>query len=386
MSWTILQITVFILGLCLGSFLNVVIYRLPRPGLSISQPRRSACPKCQNLIAWYDNLPLISYLVLGGRCRHCHSGISLRYPAVELMCGVLVLAVFSKYGFSLRTPFMIYLVLALVAVTFIDLDLMLIPDEITVPGMILGLAASVISPHTELIGPWLGIRLQEWGAFSRTGLVVFWALLAFMSVVAVFLLAVEVYFLILARKQSAAGLENPAAGHEENGPEEMELSLDLVGFFQRRWLISLIIAVLLLGIPAVVFGPVQTRLTALEFLRELLLTRLWTFSLFGSLLGFITGWFLIWALITGYFKLTGREGMGGGDLTLLAMIGAFLGWRSIFMTIFFGAFLALGAYLVLAAREKSFDLKAVLPFGPFLSLAALIYLFFGQSILNWYLG
>ena len=130
----LIETLIFVLGLCLGSFLNVVIYRLPREGVSINNPPRSACPACGASIAWYDNLPLVSYLILRGRCRSCRIGISPRYPLIELMCGILVLAVYIKSGLSPRALAETYLVLALVAVTFIDLDWMVIPDAITLPG------------------------------------------------------------------------------------------------------------------------------------------------------------------------------------------------------------------------------------------------------------
>ena len=156
MAWIFLQLIIFILGLCLGSFLNVVIYRLPREGVSINSPRRSVCPKCQAHIAWYDNLPLISYLVLTGRCRHCRTGISLRYPFIELTAGLLTLAVFYKSGLSLRAAAELYLVMSLLAITFIDLDEMIIPDALTLPGMVIALAASVVAPDSGADRPLVG--------------------------------------------------------------------------------------------------------------------------------------------------------------------------------------------------------------------------------------
>ena len=163
MSLLLIQSGVFILGLCLGSFLNVVIYRLPKTDLSVSSPRRSLCPSCQAGISWYDNLPVISYVVLRGKCRACGHDISIRYPLVELTTGLLTLAVFFKSGFSIQALAELYLVLSLIAATFIDLDEMIIPDAITFPGMVIGLAAAAISPNPALIGPWLGGMLMEWG-------------------------------------------------------------------------------------------------------------------------------------------------------------------------------------------------------------------------------
>lgn len=273
------QVLVFILGLCLGSFINVVIYRLPKSGLSLGRPRRSFCPACGASIAWYDNLPLVSYFILRGRCRHCHDRISFRYPLVELIAGVLTLAVFLKSGFSLSVLPGLYLVLALLAITFIDLDEMIIPDAITLPGMGVALGFSVLSPDIGLAGPKFAGMLMGWGV-----------------------------------------------------------------------------------------------------------SRLWLISLIGSFSGLILGGGLIWIIFQAYYLWRKEEGIGGGDFTLLAMIGAFLGWRAVFMTIFFGSISGLLAAMIAALFRGEFSGRARIPFGPFLSLAALIYLFFGEIILTWYLG
>ena len=279
MTVVIVKILVFVVGLCLGSFLNVVIYRLPREGVSVTQPARSECPSCQAPIAWYDNLPLISYAILMGRCRHCRTSISIRYPLVELISGLLTLAVFMKSGASVRFLADLYLVLALVAITYIDLDEMIIPDAITMPGIAIGLAAAIITPSPQLIGPWLGGHLMAWG--------------------------VESY----------------------------------------RWL-----------------------------------------GVIGSILGMIIGGGTVWIIFQAYFLWRKEEGIGGGDFTLLAMIGACLGWRAVFITIFFGSLAALATAVIMAVRAGEFHPQMKLPFGPFLSLAALVYLFFGEQILRWYLG
>jgi leader peptidase (prepilin peptidase)/N-methyltransferase len=269
----------FVLGLCLGSFINVVIYRLPREDVSIGQPRRSQCPRCQAPIPWYDNLPVISYVLLLGRCRHCHQGISLRYPLVEIICGLLCLAVYMKSGLGLRFAAELYFVLALVAITYIDLDAMVIPDHLTVPGMILGVAAAGLAPDAGLVGVWAGSKLYGLGLHSG-----------------------------------------------------------------------------------------------------------WMLSLAGSLLGLALGGGIIWVIYKGYFLIRGQEGIGGGDFTLLAMIGAFLGWRAVPVALFLGSIGALFAAVLMAMKEGGFSPQMKLPFGPFLSLAALIFLFFGERILIWYLG
>ncbi len=152
-----LHILTFILGAVVGSFLNVCIYRLPKKE-SIIKPS-SHCPGCNQPIRFYDNIPLISYVILKGRCRFCQTRISLRYPLVELLSGLLSLALFVKFGFSFELP--VYLVLgwSLLLVTFIDLDTQTIPDVITLPGIILGFLASFLIPHVKYWQSFIGILL-----------------------------------------------------------------------------------------------------------------------------------------------------------------------------------------------------------------------------------
>jgi leader peptidase (prepilin peptidase)/N-methyltransferase len=138
------QVTSFVVGLCIGSFLNVVIARMPE-NLSIVSPR-SRCPKCGAGIAWYDNLPLVSWLLLMGKCRNCKNPISIRYPTVELLVGLLFLAVYRLYGFNILTLFYWAFVAILVVIAYIDLDTWEIYLEIVVPGAILGIVQSFFNP------------------------------------------------------------------------------------------------------------------------------------------------------------------------------------------------------------------------------------------------
>lgn len=139
--WTV---WVFVAGLCVGSFLNVCIYRLPR-GQSIARPR-SRCPGCNKPIAAYDNIPVLSYLLLRGRCRFCRTSISPLYPTVELLTGLTFLLVFLQFGFSLETVRALLLASALIALIFIDLRDRLLPDVITLPGAAIGLLFSFLVP------------------------------------------------------------------------------------------------------------------------------------------------------------------------------------------------------------------------------------------------
>jgi len=138
----LLAVFSFVLGSMIGSFLNVCVYRLPR-GLSIVKPR-SKCPKCDNPIAWYDNIPIVSWLVLGAKCRHCSQPISWQYPLVEAVTGVLFLLVFWRFGIAIATPIYMLLSAALVLATFVDFTDGTIPDEVSLPGIPIGIACSVL--------------------------------------------------------------------------------------------------------------------------------------------------------------------------------------------------------------------------------------------------
>ena len=251
MSPTILLLATF--GALIGSFLNVCILRIPE-GESIAWPG-SRCPKCKTSLDWYDNVPLVSWLILRGKCRHCGEPISFRYFVVELLTAVAAAAVFLRVGFGFDWFVLFAFVAALITVTFIDLDHRIIPDVISLPGIVIGFVAS----------------------FAREP------------------------------------------------------------------------------------GPVS------------------------SLVGILFGGGILFAVAWGYEKATGREGMGGGDVKLLAMIGAFLGWQSIPFTLLVSSLWGSAIGLTLMWWTGS-DSKYAIPFGPFLALGALCYLFFGPEVLRWYLA
>jgi len=250
----ILRFFFFALGCCLGSFFNVVIHRLPR-GESIVSPG-SRCPSCGSGIAWYDNIPLLSYLLLRGRCRHCNARISLRYPLVELLTGVLVFLLYRQFG--LGVSFFIFLVFAalLVLIAFIDLDTYLIPDVLSLSGLAVGLAASFVGSHITWI---------------------------------------------------------------------------------------------------------------------------------DSVMGVLLGGGLFYAVAWAYQVLRKQDGLGGGDIKLLAMIGAFTGWQGVLFTIFLSSVVGTVVGLAVMLRRGQ-GMAARIPFGPFLSLAAICYLFWGKVWVRWYFG
>lgn len=142
---TIFAIASFALGGVIGSFLNVCVYRLPR-GESVITPR-SRCPKCGESIAWYDNVPILSWLILGARCRHCRTFISWQYPLVEAITATLFLVIFWRFGMVFATPVYMLLAAGLVLAAFVDLSTWIIPDEVTLPGVPIGLLCAVIATY-----------------------------------------------------------------------------------------------------------------------------------------------------------------------------------------------------------------------------------------------
>ncbi|TRZ48918.1 prepilin peptidase [bacterium] len=256
----------FICGAIVGSFLNVCIYRMPLEE-SIVWPR-SHCPHCKRRIPGYDNIPFLSYIILRGKCRFCKQGISLRYPLVELLTAVMFVALYSQYG--LRYEFFLYTLFAcnLIIATFVDLKHRIIPDEVSVGGIIIGFLLSTIK----------GFSLRP-------------------------------------------------------------LAFD--------------------------FNP-----------------------MLDSFLGIIIGGGIIY--LTGalfdlvYFKLLKKppiqgetESMGGGDVKLLAMCGAFLGWQRALLTFFLAPFFGAIAGIINLIVKKDHTLA----YGPFLSLGAILSLFWADKII-----
>ncbi len=251
----VIYIFIGLLGLAIGSFLNVLIYRLPRDKKTIWD--RSACPQCGDKIPFYYNLPLVSYLVLGGKCRSCKARISFRYPLVEFLNAVLYLFFLYHDGLAPTLPVHCFLASALIVIFFIDLEFQIIPDKITLPGIVIGLAVSLF------INP--------------------------------------------------PGIVN-----------------SLIGF--------------------IVGG--------------------------GSLLGvaYLGEWL---------FK---KEAMGGGDIKMAAMMGAFVGWQKVLLIFLGGAVIGMIVSIVWMSFSSKIRDQRVIPFGPFLAMAALIVIIYGDSILRFYIG
>jgi leader peptidase (prepilin peptidase)/N-methyltransferase len=154
MNWFV-DGAMFVFGAVVGSFLNVCIYRMPREDMSIKRPRRSVCFSCGGQIHWYDNLPIVSYIVLRGRCRSCGAAFSVRYPLVELLTAVLFLLIWRRFGVDVATPIYLVFTSALIVASFIDIDHFIIPDEISLPGigiaLVLGILLPVIRPDSAFL-------------------------------------------------------------------------------------------------------------------------------------------------------------------------------------------------------------------------------------------
>ena len=256
----LLSVYAAVLGLIVGSYLNVVIYRLPL-GISTVLPR-SRCPGCGAAIRPYDNLPVISWLLLRGRCRSCRAGISWRYPLVEAATAALFLAAFLRFGITFEAPAAALFCALMLALAMIDFDHMILPDKITYPGIVLGILLQPLLPWARL---WEG----TWGAVAGAA--------------------------------------------------------------------------------------------------------------FGALLG--AG--ILLAVWVGWYLLRKEEGMGLGDVKMLAAIGAFLGWKGVLVSLFFASLSGAVVGLAFMALGK-LDTGSKLPFGVFLALGGLVALFFGEPLVRAY--
>lgn len=266
---------VTLLGALIGSFLNVVIHRVPAEESVVSPGSR--CPSCGAGIRFYDNVPVLSWAVLRGRCRACRAPISARYPAVELLTAALFgLTFWFRSGLTLSLPFDLAFVAAIVALVFIDAEHMLLPNVITYPGLALALVARVAVPNLY-------------------------------------------------------GVESLARGPLAVWPD-------------------------------------------------------WAVSLAGAALGALVGGGFLWLAGWLWERLRGVEAMGLGDVKMMFMVGAYLGWPLTVLTLFVGVLGGSLAGVALMARSGRRDTQMLLPFGIFLGLGALVSLLLGTRIVDWYAG
>jgi leader peptidase (prepilin peptidase) / N-methyltransferase len=299
----VFALAIFALGLAFGSFLNVCIYRLPK-GLSVVSPR-SSCPNCKNPISFYDNIPVVSWLILRGRCRHCQARISPRYLVVELVTGLLFLFCYAHFGLTLATLKCCTFGFLLLGLIFTDAETQLLPDKLTLPGLALGLLFSLLIPVNDLVSQ------------------------------------------------------------------------------------------LLPGLTPLVSSSAPWRLL----------------SLLDSVAGAVVGASFIYGAGAIYLRARGVEGMGLGDVKLMAMVGSFLGVRLTIITIFaaslagslFGVWTLLSVWMkrtqrrmlrhhepAREARRRAWESAAIalrhlpMPFGVFLGGMAMVAFFYGNRFLRWY--
>jgi leader peptidase (prepilin peptidase) / N-methyltransferase len=249
-----IQLSILIvLGLTVGSFLNVCIHRIPREQSLMFPPSR--CPGCEHRLSWFENIPVLSYAVLGGRCRKCRTRISIRYPLVELATMALFIVHGAVFGWSaLLVPRLLF-ACAMVVLFAIDLEHHLLPNVITLPGIAIGLISSAVLPP----------------------------------------------------------------------------------------------------------------------------------GLVDALIGAAIGGGVLWLIGEAYYRYSGHEGMGGGDVKMLAMIGAFLGWKLVLVTLVLSSFAGSLIGVAVIALKRG-GMKYALPYGTFLALGALVASLAGDAIVNWYVS
>lgn len=355
----------FILGASIGSFLNVCIYRMPLD-MSVNEPKRSFCPSCKYQIPLHHNIPLVTWLVLRGKCANCGSKISFRYFGVELLTGLLFLAVWMKVwewgrpdwppqAWVLALPYWIMVALFVVA-TFIDFEHFIIPDEITIGGTVAGVLLSFAIPtlHNQasnlaggiwsLVGAgvgfgalWLVTRLGKL-AFGRKRLVF----------------------------EKAAPLSWIRRGEEADfvvGDEKM-----LWSDFFYRGNEQVLLTCTAIDIDGQRFENAAVRCEC-DWLH--LGERKWELVKVDEIKGEVT-------------EVTfPREAMGFGDVKFIACVGAFLGWPGVAFTIMSASTIgAVVGLLTIAIGRRDWSTK--IPFGPYLALGALVWLFTGPELVGWY--
>ncbi len=360
-TWVLFDVFAFVIGAMIGSFLNVVIYRLPL-GKSVNEPRRSFCPLCEKPIPFYHNIPLVSWLLLRGKCAECRGRIPFRYFFVELLTAALFLAVWKRClgmdNLAIVLPLWILIGL-LVSATFIDFDHFIIPDEITKGGTFVGLVCSFLVPSLMgETGHWAGLLWSAIGAVLGYGLL--WAV-------------VEAGKLAFGRKKLVFDPPAPFTWKRNGddatfsvGKDESMLWSDI---FSRESDLLVIEAKNV----KVDSQPASETTLRFHYNRLLLTGREIALETIGTISGKVSR------------IVVPREAMGFGDVKFIACIGAFLGWKAVLFTVVAASVVGsvVGVSLVLARRR---DASGRIPFGPYLALGALIWLFAGPAIIDWYYG
>jgi leader peptidase (prepilin peptidase)/N-methyltransferase len=350
------EIFAFVLGAVVGSFLNVCIYRLPRD-LSVNRPRRSFCPSCKKEIPWYQNLPLISWVTLRGRCANCGGKIAFRYFAVELVTALLFLAVWRSFPWQIAIAYWVFVSLLIVA-TFVDFEHFIIPDEITLGGIAAGIIASFILPSLMSTDRRLLAVAISVGS-AALGYAILW-------------LVLEGGKIAFGKKRIR--LKQPTefiwtrTGEDADFVVGEERSLWSDHFAREKDLLLLHCDQAVIDDRALGNVTLRCRYDRVTVAEE---------TLPLDKIDRISG-------IVRELQIP-REAMGRGDLKFLAAIGAFLGWRAVLFTIFAGSLLGTVVGLTTLMIGKRVW-SAKLPFGPYLAGGALIWMFFGGALVRWYTG
>ncbi len=347
---------VFVLGAVVGSFLNVCIYRLPLD-LSINRPRRSFCPACKEPIPWQQNLPLISWLTLRGRCAKCGSRISFRYFAVELLTALFFLAIWQSFPWQVAIAYWIFISLVIVA-TFVDFEHFIIPDQVTIGGTVAGVMASFAVPELMNTDSRLAALVRS--------------LLAAALGYLILLIVLEAGKLAFGKKRIRLDAPTPFTWTRQGDDADFVVGSErtLWSDYFAREKDRLLLRCDEARIDNHTFGNVT-----LEFQYNRV-----TVSGEEFVLDHLTQ-------ISGVVRelQIPREAMGRGDLKFLAGIGAFLGWRAVLFCVFAGSLLGslVGLFTLLVGKRVW---SAKLPFGPYLAFGAVTWIFFGDAFIRWYLG
>ncbi len=346
----------FLLGAAIGSFLNVCIYRLPRD-LSVNRPRRSFCPSCQAAIPWSRNIPLVSWLALRGRCATCGAKITFRYFGVELLTALLFVAVWEAFPWPMALAYWVFVSLVVIA-TFVDFEHFIIPDQVTIGGTAAGILASLAVPELMQTD-------------SRMAALIRSLLAAGLGYLAL-LVVLEAGKIAFGRKRIRFDAPTPFVWKRSGDDADFSVG-------EERSLWSEYFAResdrLVLECDHATIDNQAYQDIALEFHYNRVTASGRTFILDEV------------DQISGVARelLIPREAMGRGDLKFLAAIGAFLGWRAVLFSIFAGSLLGSVVGLVtLLVGKRVWSTK--LPFGPYLAFGALIWMFFGDTFVQWYLG
>ena len=350
------RIFAFVLGAAIGSFLNVCIYRLPRD-LSVNQPRRSFCPSCQTSIPWYHNLPLLSWLWLRGKCATCGSRIAFRYFAVEFLTGLLFLAVWVVFPWPIALVYFVFVSL-LIAATFIDFEQFIIPDEITIGGTVAGILASLALP--ALMNETSRLRAGAWSLGSAAlGYVLLW-------------LVLEGGKKAFGKKRIRLEAATPFTWVRDGQEAEFVVG-DERGLWSDHFARDTDLMLLHCETAQVDGRAFANPILEFHYNRLAIGEENFVLDEVDRIEGVVRE------------LQIPREAMGRGDLKFLAAIGAFLGWRAVLCSVFAGSLAgSLVGLTTMLLGKRAWSAK--IPFGPYLALGALIWMFYGGRLLGWYLG